>query len=418
MHILLRKFSYIAISFMFYYIIFILVPAFFNSDLYYKIYKDLPYANPIGIDLAIYLDFIRAWQEGNLFQFSYLNVYPPLCTLFLFPLVNLEHKTAYTILSACTIASFFIIGIVIPYLKNKSSETLVLSAFLTLLTFISYPFRFQLERGQLDIIMMMFCFLSILIFHQYGRKYVILSYVLFSFSIQIKLLSAIFVFTFFRQNDTVIKLLKRVLVLGAINIALTLSLGLDKSSHFFSSLYERSTGDSFIHELNTSVSSFFSLTKRDFKERFEDGNEKYAPIIAAIDPLKYVVYLMLIGGLFLGLYISFKNKLGGDFPPLLMICSLIIILLPQTSHDYKLPVLVTPLLYILTENFEAKTTKIKKILQFSLVFLFMSTFWYHKQGYLVFKMNTPALCLIYLICILLLFHFNGMRFIKNSKTIP
>ena len=243
MHILLRKFSYIAISFMFSYIIFILVPAFFNSDLYYKIYKDLPYANPIGIDLAIYLDFIRAWQEGNLFQFSYLNVYPPLCTLFLFPLVNLEHKTAYTILSACTIASFFIIGIVIPYLKNKSSETLVLSAFLTLLTFISYPFRFQLERGQLDIIMMMFCFLSILIFHQYGRKYVILSYVLFSFSIQIKLLSAIFVFTFFRQNDTVIKLLKRVLVLGAINIALTLSLGLDKSSHFFSSLYERSTGD-------------------------------------------------------------------------------------------------------------------------------------------------------------------------------
>jgi hypothetical protein len=123
--------------------------------------------------------------------------------------------------------------------------------------------------------------------------------------------------------------------------------------------------------------------------------------------------LLLIGFGFFVLELL-KNKMKGDDAGFLLACTLLTLLLPGVSHDYKLSYLGGPLIYFILRNEE----KIKSSLYFVLCFLYFSTlwhFWDHKQGSyfftVLFKVNTPAIYLTYFVII-----FLYVRFKPNSKS--
>jgi hypothetical protein len=253
-----------------------------------------------------------------------------------------------------------------------------------ILSLMTYPFLFEVERGQFNLIAMAICFLGI----QLRSKNKMFSYLCFLFSIQLKLFPAIFVF-FFAGKDW-----KKYLILGGTSFLLLFSLGYKKFAHFLFAIKERSKSDIYVSEVNTSIDSFFRLTEKVMNEW---GNSAALNVLPTVEALAYIG---MFGVLAVGLYVFFKKESHGVNAAFLLICTIITLLLPQTSHDYKISYLVGPILYFIGTLDFKKTNLVAVWLVGFCYSSMLWHFWEHKQGSQLFRMNTPALFIILFICLI------------------
>jgi hypothetical protein len=379
------------------FLLFFVRPVLFNSEMIMKETITVPFQRPIGVDLQQGVSYIKAWQSGEAASRGLGTFYPPLYNIIMLPFTWMPSQTsAFILMTIISFCSYFFISVIFPLLslKNKSNLPLILA--MATIGMISYPFIFEIERGQSNLLATALALVSVYLFHNVGRlKYI--SYFLLTVAVQIKLYPLIFVFSLIDQNRKWHVNVLRVFGIIFFNVGLIFVLGINEAKNLITSLTTHLDGGAFYREINMSLSCYFKLASP-IVEKISPGLASTVPIIQII-----ALLMLLIGFGFLVLEIL-KNKMAGDDAGFLLACILLTLLLPGVSHDYKLSYLGGPLIYFILKNEE----RIKSGLYFVLCFFYFSTlwhFWDHKQGSyfftVLFKVNTPAIYLTYFVIIFL-----------------
>ena len=271
-------------------------------------------AQPPGVDLAMMLDYSRAWlATGN--PFAALNPYPPLAAVLFAPLVLLPFPAAYAVMTALTVAAFMSVAIVLPLLAfpraDRAAVGLAAAA-----GALSYGLWFELRWGQFDVLALAGAAWGLFLFHRgRSRGARIAAYALFAAGIQLKLYPAIFVFLFARDARAWKENLTRWAALGAANGALLFALG------------PRAFGD-FLHSVRAQAEAPYVWAGNHSIQSFAEwaGRPEWT------------------GALFAAFGICFAIALGraalrpsrATFAGLALASALGAMLLPGVSHDYKL----------------------------------------------------------------------------------
>ena len=157
----------------------------------------------------------------------------------------------------------------------------------------------------------------------------------------------------------------------------------------------------YISENNASILSWFSIFSRVMMERYAKGQSEIFKLMMDVSPIiKVFMYLILLAGLVLGLWRIWKKNLTGNITPFLMMLSTLAILIPSISHDYKICFLSAPLVCLLGDKFRNDGPWVlwNELILFLISLMYCSTFWHfyeHKQGSIFFRINMPALYLIF-----------------------
>lgn len=373
------------------YLIFYIFPSLFHAGSKMKQLQLLPFIDPIGVDFKANVDFINSWVMGTDEQFSKFNIYPPLTSLFFLPFIFLEFKISYILMTSLSFISLFYITILFPFRMLKDSNTFYLSIPIFIISLFTYPFLFEIERGQFNLIAMALCFYGL----ELNKKGHFFGHILFLISIQMKLFPAIFVFLFAKKD------IKKYIYLGGVSILSLFLLGVDKFKHFLNAVIEISKSNIFISEVNLSTGSFFKVVSNVLTER---GKSDLIPYINIIQILVMVFMVCVLCWL---IYDFFKKE--NNYYKLLLGCSILTLLIPQVSHDYKLSYLAGPFICFL---FSYLNKKYELILIWVASFCYCSFlwhFWEHKQAFPLFKMNTPGLLIILFIVLLSTISFSNKK---------
>ena len=320
------------------YILLFLSPVFFNTDrsmVYF--YRFLPNRNPIGADMNYTLDFVKAWVTTRQSPYP-ASHYPPLTYVLLSPLTLFDYPATYFATTFLTVFSYLILTLLLPVLfttKKNFSQILLLS----ISGLLSYGFLFELERGQYYTMAFLLCILAIYLFHRhYEFRY--LAYVLFSFSVHLKIVPIFFIPMFIKDWRDWRGNIKRMLGLGFLNIALLFALGYQNLLDFVDALLFRVEEPTFLWNGNHSLGNFvFNFVKdgygllSDQSVLFLQRNAKLFEwtllLIIALCVLSIVIHL-------------YRTRQSGFEPVLLLVCTLCALIIP-VSVDYTLPMLVAPL---------------------------------------------------------------------------
>ena len=373
------------------YIIFYIFPSLINVDGKMKQLQLLPFIDPIGVDFKANLDFIESWVSGTDQQFSKFNIYPPLTSLFFLPFIFLDFKISYILLTSFSFLSLFYITILFPFRMLKDLNTFFLSIPIFLISLFTYPFLFEIERGQFNLITMALCFYGL----ELNKNGKFLGYIFFLISIQMKLFPAIFVFLFAKKD------IKKYLYLGGISVLSLFLLGIGKFKHFLKAVTDISKSEIFISEVNLSVGSFFKIFSNVLIER---GKSELIPYMNIIQIMIMIFMICVLAWL---IY-RYLNK-EQDYYKLLFGCSILTLLIPQVSHDYKLSYLTGPficfLFSYLNKRYELFLIWIASFCYCS----FLWHFWEHKQAIPIFKINTPSLLIMLFIVLLSTISFSNKK---------
>ncbi|MEI8348253.1 MAG: glycosyltransferase 87 family protein, partial [Pseudomonadota bacterium] len=175
-----------AFSFLASFIIFFVVPSYFSSTFEMKQLILLPTNNPIGADWDQLLGIINSWRNNNASQFTDQNILPPLFNLLFLPLAVIpSYYVQYLLLTCVTFICFIFITTLYPYFslpKDTRDNSVPLIILVFIISLVSYPFLFQIERGQINLIPFSMALAGILIFHK-KPKYSWIAYLLLSVSI-------------------------------------------------------------------------------------------------------------------------------------------------------------------------------------------------------------------------------------------
>lgn len=271
-------------------------------------------AQPAGVDLALMLDYSRAWLEtGN--PFAGLNPYPPLAAVAFAPLAGLPFAAAYGIVAALTLAAFVSVVAVLPVLAfPRADRAAVLFAALT--GILSYGLWYELRWGQFNVLALACAAWGVFLFHRgRGRGARWAAYGLFTAGIQLKLYPAIFVFLFARDGRAWKENGMRWAALGAANVALLFALGPRPFAGFLQSVQAQAAAP-YVWAGNHSIQSFAAWA----------GRPEWAPELFAT----------FAACLAVALWRAARAPGRGAFAGLALVCALGTMLLPGVSHDYKL----------------------------------------------------------------------------------
>ncbi len=269
---------------------------------------------PAGVDLAMMLDYARAWwTTGN--PFAGLNPYPPLAAVLFAPLAALPFAAAYALLTALTLAAFVSVVGILPLLAFPRADrgATLLAA---LAGALSYGLAFELRWGQFNALALAGAAWGLYLFHRGGGRGARAgAYVLFSAAIQLKLYPAIFVFLFAKDARAWRANLARWTALGAANVALLFALGPQVFADFLLSLRAQAAAP-FTWAGNHSLQSFAAWA----------GHPGLAPALFAAFAACFAVA---------GIRAA---RAGGRaaFAELALLAALGAMLVPGVSHDYKL----------------------------------------------------------------------------------
>ena len=217
-------------------------------------------AQPAGVDLAMMLDYSRAWlATGN--PFAGLNPYPPLAAVLFAPLAGLPFAAAYGIVAALTLAAFVSAVAVLPlWAFPRADRAAVLIA--ALAGVLSYGLWFELRWGQFNVLALAAAAWGVFLFHRgRGRRARLAAYALFTAGIQLKLYPAIFVFLFARDARAWKENLARWAGLGAANAALLFALGPRVFGDFLQALRAQAEAP-YVWAGNHSIQSFAAWAGR------------------------------------------------------------------------------------------------------------------------------------------------------------
>jgi hypothetical protein len=319
---------------------FFIVTVFFNSDKKMVYPRYIPENKNIGNDFLLdynfgaryFVEHKSAYIGDDPDNWYTQNAYPPLFTLFLYPLFRFGFKylTGYYIVAALILFSFLWMVLVLPFLYYKKKSLPPVTVFVLVTGLTSYGLQFALERGQFDLISIAITLSSVMIFW-YFPKWRWLAYGLFIIGFQFKVYPFIFILCMVEDwHDWK----KNLLRLGGITLATFASLfvmGIKGFTEFLRALtfqfQNSATPYPRDHGVNNGIDYLYRILNWDLSQ-------------PAINALKLT--LMIIGFLFLliilALYLK-KMRKGGLYPPLLLACMLSAMVLFPASKDYKLGLL-------------------------------------------------------------------------------
>jgi len=288
------------------------------------------------------LEYVKTWVMTRQSPYPESH-YPPLTYVLLSPLTLFNYPTVYTVSTYLTLFSYLILTLLLPaLLTSKKDFSLILCLSVTGL--FSYGFQFELERAQYYTMAFLLCMLAIYIFHRhYGIRY--LAYLLFSFSVHLKIVPIFFVPMFIKDWRDWKGNIKRMVGLGLLNVALLFVLGYRNFINFVDALLARVETPTFLWNGNHSVSNFVFNFVRD---GFGLISEKNILLLQHNAKLFEMLLLVVIALCLLSIIIHIyrKEKIGFN-PYLLLVCTLCALVIP-VSVDYTLPMLVAPLAIFLS----------------------------------------------------------------------
>ena len=383
------------------YAFFFIKPIFFSPVEAMQFFHYIPILEKYGIgaDLRTTLGYSALWFGDA--QSPYLGggAFPPLAHVFFAPLLPLAFPVAYKIFTFITLLSFVLITWIIPtrYARDESKHPLILLIFITGL--LSYGLQFELERGQFSVIAIAFCLLSIYLFHYHPRLR-LLAYLLFTVSIQLKIFPAIFVVLFVSDWKDWKSNLKRGLGLFAFNFAALFVLGGEIFSDFLKAMTRIQLVDQQAWIGNHSIASFSTL---------------YAEKLTLVLPwlsrwiwlrenawiLEYSLLFFAAANFLIVLWVAYTENKPELNAFLLLSGTLLTLLIPSVSHDYRLSILPAALALALPgikiSGFERQVRLLVALIVLLIAMAYSSTLFSYtnRPGYLF--NNLPALMTILLL---------------------
>lgn len=325
------------------YILLFLSPVFLNTDrtmVYFN--RFLPNRYPIGFDMNYTLDYVKTWVTTR--ESPYPNShYPPLTYVLLSPLTLFSYPTSYAVSTYLTLFSYVILTLALPILF-KSEKNFSPILLLSITGLFSYGFLFELERAQYYTMTFLLCMLAIYIFH-YHYKLRHLAYLLFSFSVHLKIVPIFFIPMFVKDWRDWKGNIKRMIGLGILNAALLFVLGYQNFLNFVDALLARVEKPTFLWNGNHSLGNFvFNFVK----DGFGLLSEKYILLLQQNAKLFEWLLLSIIALCVLSVIIhAYRNGKNGFNPSLLLVCTILALVIP-VSVDYTLPMLVAPIAIFLS----------------------------------------------------------------------
>ena len=311
-------------SLFFAYLILFVGPTFLNPAHSMAFPKYIPTLDPIGADLREFLTFSTAWIENGS-PYTGRNLYPPLASALYAPLTALPFTAAFTLILSASIAAYVSVILILPLISCPRADhaAAVALAFASLL---SYGFQFELERGQFNVLAMACCAWAIWLFHARQNRWSRLAaYVLFSAAIQLKLYPAVFVFTLTRNARDWKGNLLRWGALGAANLALLFALGPSVFRDFMAAISTHAAHP-YVWEGNHSMASCAAFLMQNGL-----GSCSF-PLLPAFGLILLVCFASV-------LWLAYVRNERSAFKHVVAICGFAALLIPSTSHDYKLPIL-------------------------------------------------------------------------------
>ena len=321
--------TWILMGFFIAYILFFYRPIYENSYhvMYFPTYVP-PYMN-VGSDLASLRDWSRQWIEGKANPYVEYNFFNPPLTVVLFAAFSyVPFSWAFRIASASTMAVFFFSAFLFPlfYMGKRSVSPILLLIFA--MGLMSYGFQFEIERGQFNIVTTGCALLAVLIYRA-APRYRWIAFLLITIAIQLKIYPAIFILLFIENWNTWRRHLRDLAVILVMNIISLFILGIPRFFDFIKIVGER-IADPYIRVHNMSAKSFATLV-------FPDNPSIIMALIFGL----FIV--CLIGALW---YVSTRRQAMARYY-LFLVCTVGALVIPSVSFDYKLPLLVAPVVILL-----------------------------------------------------------------------
>jgi hypothetical protein len=390
-------------AFLFSYYWFFIRMVFFDSSQVMRVFDTVRRIDPIGYDLGQMLNYPSSWLRMGMTPYIGGNLYPPLATVLFSPLINLNIRTVYFLITILTLICFLGIAFFFPLgisMTRKVTSLLVL-IFVTGLT--SYGFQFEMERGQFNIITMALCFSAIYLFHR-KPKVSWLAYILFTIAIQLKLYPAIFFLFFVRDWKDMKGNHRRFLGLGFVNIALFFILGWGVFLDFLGALQWKANDPGFWVG-NLSIRSF---TQNWLPETILGYfNIPSTPFVNSRSNILEIGLLVLVIAMVVVVAVkAILKRTPGVDPYLLFICTCAALLIPPVSHDFKLPILAGPAAYLLMDlTIRGKRKRVLWLILSGLVFVFSLAYFSTQYSYVlkspIIANNFPAVFMMMFICSIL-----------------
>ena len=354
------------------------------------------------------LDYVKSWVTTGQSPYPESH-YPPLTYILLSPLTLFSYPTSYFVTTFLTVLSYIVLTLLIPAWFN-SQKDFSLIALLSVTGLFSYGFQFELERGQYYSIAFLLCLLAIYLFHRhYEFRY--LAFVLFSFSIHLKIVPIFFLPMFIKDWRDWKGNIKRMVGLGLFNVALLFVLGYKNLVNFVDALLFRVETPTFLWNGNHALGNFvFNFVKDGYGLLSEETIlflQQHAKLFEW--SLLLIVALCVLSIVF---YI-YRTQQSGFNPYLLLVCTICALIIP-VSVDYTLPMLVAPMAIFLSSTpglNGSPRNKIASILLVVIVSISYATLLYPFKYKPYFLNNSfPALFLI-LVAATAYYFLQG----KNSK---
>jgi len=194
--------------------------------------------------------------------------------------------------------------------------------------------------------------------------------------------------------------LRRILGLGVFNFLLLFILGYPLFMDFITRITRR--------QLHMQSSRYEDISISGFTYYLSEQNihwlSQYANLIG-------ILILLIIATVILFLIAHlYKTKRNGFNPYLLLLCTTAALMIPSASFDYKLPILVAPMIIMLS-SFPSTSNHYKKFVVALFTILISIAYWSTLYPYEVktefFARNSPALMTIFLVVTCLYFLFKG-----------
>ena len=379
---------WVVITFLALYLFFFVSPMFFSKIKIQYFYKYIPdaWTTRLGFDIETTVTYINDWLTKGISPYSSGIVpYTPLTLALFTPFIILGYPGYFKLLSLITLFSYILAIFVIPLyvLKKKDWGTLLL---LGIIGLFSYGLQFEIERGQFNMIAFALCLFAIYIFH-YQHKFRYFAYLLFSIALQLKLYPAIFIIMLIRDWRDWKNNLRRILGLGIFNFLLLFVLGYQIFLDFMRQITDR--------QMSFQSSRYEDLSISGFTYYLSEGGlgipAQYANLIGTL-------ILALFGIILIAIIVhQYKNRTNEFNPYLLMVCTIGALMIPTASFDYKLPILVAPMILLLSSKPTIRNT-FKKIATIVIIIFMSIAYWSTLYPFDVkspaFYRNSPALLTI------------------------
>ena len=372
------------------YIFFFIVPVFFSGPRMDILQMVVPAMFPIGADLRQTMISVNRLFLGGGTPYVGNIPYPPLVYVVLGPMLLLDSGVRYVVLTLMTLCAFVWQALILPSKMARAPHLTTTHLLVFASGLLSYGLLFEIERAQFNVIAALLAYLGVHIFHA-NRRLALLAYALFSISVHLKLYPLVFIVMFIDDWRDWKNNLRRLLLLGAANLALAFVLGPRIFVDFVNALRMRAAFPETIRFDNHSAFSFGRLVTDAFAARGIPALTRAAGLLEYVLPAAVGLCLLLL------IVKAYRDRSRGLNPSLLLVCALAAIMLPPVSHDYTLPILAAPVALFLHQLDRQHAdghwgpALALAVLVFGIAYSFTLFPLGYKPGILMLQSNFPAL---------------------------